>query len=64
MGDILMAVAMVCPSCGDRENVVRDAFASWNEETQEWELLSVYDSFSCNSCGAEFRAPKEEELPE
>jgi predicted Zn-ribbon and HTH transcriptional regulator len=54
-------VRFLCPQC-KADAVLRDAFAEWDEETQEWSLSSVFDSFSCNSCGAEFKDPDEEEI--
>lgn len=45
-------IKMVCSKCGS-ENVVKDAFAEWNIDKQEWVLHSVYDFTSCNDCGEE-----------
>lgn len=41
-----------CPYCGSDE-VVCDANAAWNEETQQWEVASVYDSGACQDCEAQ-----------
>lgn len=60
-GDQSPKVKLLCPSCG-ADAVMRDAFATWDEDAQEWELHSVYDTFACNSCGAEFKEPTEEEI--
>jgi hypothetical protein len=44
-----MSITVHCAHCGS-ENVHRDAFASWNPRTQEWELAAVYDAATCESC--------------
>jgi predicted RNA-binding Zn-ribbon protein involved in translation (DUF1610 family) len=54
-------VKWVCPACGDDTSVLRDAYAEWNIETQEWELLDVYGDFACNACGATDIDPIEQE---
>lgn len=58
----MTAIRFRCPECGSTDGVVRDAFASWDEDTQEWVLSSVYDNFSCNECGANDIDPEEEEI--
>jgi hypothetical protein len=51
---------MICGSCGG-DNVLCDAFANWNVETQAWELHSTYDKGShCEDCEGECRI---EEVP-
>lgn len=52
-------IAFRCPSCGSEEDVVRDAYASWNVDTQEWELSGVQDNFACNECGDSDISPDE-----
>jgi hypothetical protein len=52
-------VDVVCSSCRS-PNVKRDAWASWNLETQQWELESVHDHAYCDDCGGE---TKTEEIP-
>ena len=42
-------IKMVCSECGG-EDVVKDAWASWSEENQEWELLTTFDNTYCNDC--------------
>lgn len=42
-----------CPHCGS-DNLVIDAFASWNPALEEWELHSTYDDVVCNDCGENF----------
>lgn len=49
---------MFCNRCGST-NVCRDAHATWNEETQEWELAGLHDSGFCSDCGRD--GPVEEE---
>lgn len=44
-----MKIRMTCSDCGS-ENVLRDAWASWNVETQEWELGQVFDEAFCEQC--------------
>ena len=42
----------VCSSCGS-ENVRRDAWATWDVETQSWELATVFDAGFCDDCDGE-----------
>ena len=47
-----------CPKCKSN-NIVRDAHAGCNEETQQWDqLIAVYDNFDCNDCGENMREPE------
>lgn len=46
-----------CRECGS-ENIVADAFARWNVETQAWELSSLFDATCCEDCGEEFDEPE------
>lgn len=39
----------VCASCGS-ENVVCDAWASWNKQIDEWELDNTFDDGFCRDC--------------
>lgn len=39
----------ICNHCGYYE-VVRDGWARWNPETQEWELDNVFDYHFCLAC--------------
>lgn len=39
----------VCRQCGS-DDVLKDAYACWNVETQEWELLTTFDEFVCEKC--------------
>lgn len=49
-----MAVEMICEICGS-SNVARDAWATWNSGTQQWELGAVFDYAHCHDCGRETR---------
>jgi predicted RNA-binding Zn-ribbon protein involved in translation (DUF1610 family) len=49
---------LLCPYCGS-ENIVRDAYAEWDSEANEWVLRSVYDDMSCDDCGKEFKEATE-----
>ena len=49
-----MAIQIVCGECGGSD-VVRDAWAEWDEERQEWVLANVFDDGFCNTCGGEVR---------
>lgn len=41
---------MKCKNCGSTE-ILRDAYARWDQETQEWVLHSIYDEALCVCCG-------------
>ena len=43
---------MVCAECGS-EDVLRDAWAEWCVETQEWVLQNVFDDAYCEKCEGE-----------
>lgn len=45
-------VKQCCATCGG-ENVKRDAWASWCDETQSWEIDSVFDNAWCDDCECE-----------
>lgn len=42
-------ISIICAACGSH-NVKRDAWAEWNEETQAWELGTVFDAGHCDDC--------------
>lgn len=44
-----MAIKIVCSNCGSSD-VLRDAWASWNTQTQQWELENVFDEAWCDNC--------------
>ena len=53
-------VKKVCSHCGS-ENVVSDAYVSWNVETQEWDTVeSVFDMEFCYDCEGETTIVDEE----
>lgn len=54
-------VKLLCPECG-AEDVVLDAYAAWDVETQDWVLHSTYEEKRCNTCGAEFDEADEEAI--
>ena len=43
---------MVCDDCGTTD-VMRDAWAVWDVETQNWVLGAVFDYGHCDRCGRE-----------
>lgn len=45
-------IKFACEYCGS-DNVTCDASASWNIETQQWELCSEYDNTDCQECQGE-----------
>jgi predicted RNA-binding Zn-ribbon protein involved in translation (DUF1610 family) len=62
-------IKIVCSKCGG-DTILRDAYAYWDVETQQWALSSIYraDAFLCSSCGNdacdEVPADDEPETPE
>jgi len=42
-------LTMRCSNCGS-EDVVRDAWARWSFEQQEWELGEIFDYAYCETC--------------
>jgi hypothetical protein len=47
-----MKIRKVCNNCGGTD-VVRDAWSSWDEDTQEWVLDNVFDYEFCQDCESE-----------
>jgi len=45
-------IEIVCSHCGSR-SVLRDAYAAWNVDSQNWELSAVFDQGTCDDCGCE-----------
>jgi hypothetical protein len=45
-------VMMRCSTCHG-EDVLRDAWACWSVERQEWELGQVFDHAFCETCDSE-----------
>ena len=52
-------VRLVCSRCKSDE-VVKDAFASWDVEQQTWVLRSYYDATYCNTCEESCNLEEEE----
>lgn len=42
-------IAIVCAVCGSKD-VSRDAWADWDEPTQEWVLRQAFDDAHCHVC--------------
>lgn len=42
----------VCAHCGS-DQLVRDASARWDAESQDWTMSGIYDCTTCDICGAE-----------
>jgi len=45
-----------CPHCGSND-VLNEAWTSWNIEEQAWVFEDTRDSFYCRTCDAEFCDP-------
>jgi hypothetical protein len=45
-------VIYVCSTCGSEE-VLLDAWASWNKDAQRWELANTFDAAYCAECEGE-----------
>ena len=43
---------MICAHCGS-DAVGRDACASWDAESETWQLATVFDYAHCNACDGE-----------
>lgn len=41
-----------CANCGSFQ-VLRDAFAVWDMDAQDWKLQEVMDDLTCTACGYE-----------
>lgn len=39
----------ICATCGG-DNVLKDAWARWDVELQEWQLDNVFDDAFCEDC--------------
>jgi len=42
-------VTYICNMCGGK-TVTRDAWAEWDEDSQEWVLGAAYDYAFCHDC--------------
>jgi len=47
-----MKLQMCCSECGSKDVLV-DAWASWDEVNQEWELSSTFDQAFCEDYNSE-----------
>ena len=47
-----MRIRIVCASCGSDE-VMRDAWAVWDDVKQDWVLGAVFDAGFCEKCEGE-----------
>lgn len=48
-------VKMVCSHCGS-EDVVADAYAKWNVDSQAWQVAQTFDKGGyCSQCDGETR---------
>jgi hypothetical protein len=45
-------IDIVCSTCGSND-IRRNADCIWNTVKQAWEVVSLFDSFTCESCGTE-----------
>jgi hypothetical protein len=52
----------VCRTCGG-SNVKVDAWATWNAETQRFELASMFDAAFCDDCDGECKLVTKEIAP-
>jgi hypothetical protein len=52
MGDVVDRIRIVCSWCGS-DNVLRDAWASWDVDKQDWVLGAVFDAGFCQACECE-----------
>ncbi|MCW3838204.1 hypothetical protein ACFQ1E_19125 [Sphingomonas canadensis] len=44
-----MRVTYICRDCGGK-TVTRDAWAAWDERTQDWVLGAAFDYAYCHDC--------------
>ena len=45
-------ITIVCSHCGS-DDVMRDAYAVWSVEDQEWVTHSTYDNAYCYNCSGD-----------
>ena len=51
---------MVCPHCGS-DDLVRDAAARFNPDSNQWEMSDFYDDITCCQCDCEVDPVKEDQ---
>lgn len=44
-----MKIKFICKHCNS-DNVGRDAFCDWNQETQKWDIVNFMDRDFCFTC--------------
>lgn len=49
MSESKARIKPVCTTC-DSDNVMADAFASWDVDEQQWELANSFDDMYCEAC--------------
>ena len=54
--------AFTCGNCGS-DQVVRDAWAEWSVDNQQWELGEVFDHTFCLACETECTLVAKEAQP-
>lgn len=54
-----LRLIMVCVECGSNQ-VIRDAWAVWDRERQQWKLGGLHESEFCSCCD---QPTETEELP-
>lgn len=54
-----MKVKKVCANCGS-DNVVTDAWVSWDIDSQQWVIDDIFDNDYCKSCEGETTIQDEE----
>jgi hypothetical protein len=42
----------VCPECGS-DNVLLDAWASWNHDKQAFEVAATFENGTCEDCASD-----------
>jgi hypothetical protein len=47
-----MHITFICETCGSKL-VTRDAWAAWDEGSQDWVLGAAFDYAFCHTCEAE-----------
>lgn len=55
-------IAIKCKKCGS-ESVLRDAYAEWDKDKQEWVLQNVFDLAVCESDTCDGEETSLEEVP-
>lgn len=56
-------IQIYCSHCKGT-NVMRDAWAEWNVELQQWELGNVFDAGFCEDCDGEARLEERPARPD